>query len=100
MSRTYPHCDPAVIHSPGTCDVCDEYASDLQEIRKVWHIAFTGEEPKEIEFYGRKARQMPCPSSIFRSAEVAHIWYGNRPSVSTAAEVLADLPAPDGTSQP
>lgn len=35
----YPHCDPRILHAPGTCEYCDQ--SGLQEVREAWGIAFT-----------------------------------------------------------
>ncbi len=72
MSKTWPHCDPRVLHAPGTCEVCDEDPY-LQEIRKVWSIAFSGEEAEE--------NQLPCPSTLFRTENHINAWYGNRPVI-------------------
>ena len=68
---TFPHCDARILHAPGECDVCDEYSSDLQEVRKVWNIAFTGHKPEGI--------QTPCPADLARGPESYNQWGGNVP---------------------
>lgn len=69
--RIFPHCDARIVHAPGVCDVCDEHAADLQEIRVAWGIAFTGEDPLD----GR----LPCPAEHARGRESVNYWGGNTP---------------------
>ena len=67
--RAYaPHCDPSILHSPGSCEACDHYP-DWQEHRKVAMIAFSDE--KDLE------GKAPCPSTYFRDPEVRDRWGGN-----------------------
>jgi hypothetical protein len=37
----FPHCDQRILHQPGECSYCDQYA-EWQELRTMWGIAFTG----------------------------------------------------------
>ncbi len=39
----FPHCDARILHPPGVCSYCDD-CPELQELRRVWGINFTGEE--------------------------------------------------------
>ena len=65
-----PHCDAKVLHSPGTCEYCDHRA-DLQAVRLVWGISFTGEGSTETS---------TCPSQLERPLEKINRWPGNRAS--------------------
>jgi hypothetical protein len=74
--KTYPHCDARILHKRGDCKYCDRYP-DLQEIREIWGIAFTGHKPTETEY----SKQLPCPADFNRPAgsksDHRH-WGGNR----------------------
>lgn len=74
----FPHCDPRVVHSPGSCEYCDN--SGLQPIREAWNIAFTGR-PEE--------GKTPCPGEVARGENLEH-WSGNRarPSLDSVARHL------------
>ena len=63
-----PHCDTTVLHSPLTCQYCDQYP-DRQWERIKHGINFTGE---------NDAKKAPCPSS-HRSLAHVEAWPGNRP---------------------
>ena len=65
----YPHCDPDVLHAPGTCRHCDMYP-DRQAARMGLRINFTG---------GNVAGRSRCPSEGKRSRREIHAWPGNRP---------------------
>lgn len=66
----FPHCDSRVLHKPGVCSVCDE-RPDWQALRMHWNINFTGEsDPAKSQ----------CPAEAFRSANMIHLWHGNRPN--------------------
>lgn len=67
---TFPHCDHRVLHSPGTCEVCDEHAADLQAERKRLGIPFTDELPDDAPLLGL----------VGRTAGSSRKWGGNRPS--------------------
>lgn len=68
---TFPHCDAAVLHSPSqNCKYCND--SGLQEVRRAWNIAFTGEEPV--------GDQTQCPAERARPVEVIERWGGNVPT--------------------
>lgn len=68
--RAYaPHCDPSILHSPGSCEYCDHYP-DWQEHRKVAQIAFSDENPPPDD-------KAPCPSTHFRPPGVRDQWGGN-----------------------
>lgn len=54
-----PHCDQRVLHAPGECTACDQYA-DWQALRNLWGIAFTGRQPQDGQF--------PCPADYHRPA--------------------------------
>ncbi len=73
----FPHCDPRILHSPGTCEHCDQ--SGLQELRQTWNIAFTNQ-PEEGKY--------PCPAEAARGAEAINKWGGNRakPSLESVVE--------------
>lgn len=78
MITRFPHCDQAVLHTPGECVYCD-LCPEWQELRQAWGIAFTGKKPGPDE--------MSCPSDFRRglNAAGAH-WPGNRaepPSTET-----------------
>lgn len=49
-----PHSHGKILHAPGTCVVCDQYP-DLQELRRLWRINFTGQ---------MEAGKTPCPSHV------------------------------------
>lgn len=67
--RTYPHCDPRVLHSPGECVFCDDHAADLQAERIAKGINFTGHFDEDKE---------PCPAWVARGAG-SQVWGGNIP---------------------
>lgn len=70
-----PHCDQSVLHSPGVCPYCDEHP-DWQALRRLWGIAFTGQEPQQLGVYWR---EVPCPSDQRRGTGGSQVWPGNRP---------------------
>lgn len=65
-----PHCDQAILHSPGKCEYCDHYP-DWQEFRITQRISFSDEEPS--------LDKAPCPSTWFRNATTRDMWPGNTP---------------------
>lgn len=65
-----PHCDQRVLHAPGKCSVCDEYAPAAQAARKYRKVSFTGESALDCT---------PCPADFARGLGAAHVWHGNRP---------------------
>lgn len=72
-----PHCDPAILHAPGTCTVCDEFPT-LQRYRELAGINFTNEDLET---------RCPCPSEYFRDPYDRDAWKGNLP-VPQAVEGL------------
>lgn len=64
-----PHCDPTILHAPGSCKWCDLYP-EWQNLRRTWSINFTNE--YDIE-------KAPCPSVYFREVGARDRWGGNRP---------------------
>ena len=68
ITITFPHCDPRVVHEPGTCDVCHE--SGLQYVREIWGIAYTGKPVVGL---------IGCPAEARRSLENIERWPHNRP---------------------
>ena len=73
-ARIWPHCDQRVLHAPGVCRYCDK-SPDLQEIRRAWGIAFTGQPPSDPG--------LPCPADAARPphSDADHRrWHGNRAS--------------------
>lgn len=64
-----PHCDPDVLHAPGQCQICDEYATAAQAKRLKDGVNFTGE---------RKAGLVLCPADKRRGFGEAENWHGNR----------------------
>jgi len=76
----YPHCDPNILHEPGSCEYCDRHP-EWQELRVTWGINFTGK---------NDSTKQPCPSERLRPAHVAHRWHGNRPT-----RVPVELEPPD-----
>lgn len=66
----FPHCDPRVLHAPGQCRICDEYAPKAQKDRVRRMINFTGESTRGLQ---------PCPSDQARGVGGAHVWHGNTP---------------------
>jgi hypothetical protein len=81
----FPHCDAAILHAPGACDVCDAHP-DWQQLRQTWSINFTGEnDPSKI----------PCPSTRRRSLNDVHHWPNNRPKHAGDGQGLFEgLPTP------
>jgi hypothetical protein len=67
--KTFPHCDPRVLHSFGECEFCDLHP-EWQELRVAWGIAFTGWEPDENE--------LQDPATVARPLDVVNKWGGNR----------------------
>ncbi len=67
---TSPHCDARVLHAPGECSICDEYAPSAQADRIARGVNFTGHADLNKEF---------CPADIARGLAGAHVWHGNRP---------------------
>lgn len=73
-----PHCDPSVLHAPGSCSHCDMYPA-WQRYRVVAHIAFTGQPAG--------AGLVACPSEQRRPLASVHEWPGNKPSAYNADQV-------------
>jgi hypothetical protein len=69
-----PHCDQNVLHAPGECKICDEYAAPAQQDRIARKINFTNH---------FDADKSPCPSWIDRG-QAASLWEGNAPWVDVA----------------
>lgn len=67
--ETMPHCDSAILHSPGVCKYCDVHP-DWQELRELWRINFSDTSDPD---------KAPCPSTFTRTAETRDRWHGNRP---------------------
>lgn len=81
-SRTFPHCDQRVLHAPGDCETCDEWAPDLQDLRFAWGINFTGRyEPGKYL----------CPAEHQRSLSVLNRWGGNTPN----GPIVPVIPQPE-----
>jgi hypothetical protein len=81
-TRSYPHCDARVLHAPSQCSICDQYASDLQEIRQIWGVNFTGEsDPNKTQ----------CPAEAARPLETINKWGGNTAKPNEAEEFLNRL---------
>jgi hypothetical protein len=78
--RTYPHCDARVLHAPGECEYCDEFASDLQEQRIDQRINFTGHDDPDL---------LPDPATQARPVETINRWGGNV-AVPKDAETVRD----------
>lgn len=55
------HCDPLVLHAPGTCQLCDQHGADLQQARLGRGVAFTNEDEEAL---GR----LKCPAQAERGA--------------------------------
>lgn len=72
--RTYPHCDARVLHKKGECQVCDEHAADLQEIRLVWGINFTNHHDLADK---NGVTMLPCPAEVARPLVTINRWGGN-----------------------
>lgn len=71
--ETPPHCDPKVLHTPGTCVYCDQ-CPGLQFERIDKGIAFTNEPDDD------HVRELtPCPATLHRPRGVIELWPGNRP---------------------
>ena len=62
------HCDPFVLHKPGSCQFCDKYPG-LQQERIDNGINFTGEYDKNKE---------GCPSELRRPLDYIERWPRNR----------------------
>ena len=62
-----PHCDQAILHSPGVCVYCDHHPL-WQKLREQWRINFSDTQDPD---------KAPCPSTYFRKAEVRDLWSGN-----------------------
>lgn len=71
----FPHCDSRVLHAPGKCVYCDLHP-EWQELRRHWHINFTGEHYQQDE-YGNK--YLPCPAEVQRPLGLIERWGGNVP---------------------
>jgi hypothetical protein len=70
----FPHCDHRIVHKPGECVYCDEYASMLQYIRQMWNINFTNYHIVETS---EGTAMLPCPAEVARPLEVLNMWGGN-----------------------
>lgn len=67
----FPHCDQRILHAPDVCEYCDGYP-DWQQLRRMWGVAFTGQQPR--------AGQVPCPADFNRppdSPSDHRQWPGN-----------------------
>lgn len=73
---TAPHCDPAVLHAPGTCRYCDE-KPEWQALRQLWGICFTGQQPTIVREHDFAYELIACPSDIRRPGGLASRWPGN-----------------------
>lgn len=86
----FPHCDPRVLHAPGTCAYCDQHP-ERQALREAWAIAFTGQAPGP-SIYGPPL--LPDPAATQCGSD-PHIWGGNRPHPPTPAPApTAPVPPP------
>jgi hypothetical protein len=76
--KQFPHCDSRILHAPGECQYCDKYPG-WQELRQMWHIAFTGKQPESLDEprWTTKGPVLPCPADYIRGDKHA-IWGGNR----------------------
>lgn len=64
-----PHCDDLILHAPGKCVYCDEYAEEQQErIRD--GVNFTGE---------GDPNKKTCPAEQRRALRDINRWGGNTP---------------------
>lgn len=89
MPIQFPHCDPLIVHAPGSCEYCDQ--SGLQEVREAWGIAFTDQpDPSKT----------PCPGIVARGKNL-QVWSGNRPkpTLESVADHLAKAEGEDGQVQ-
>jgi len=66
----HPHCDQNILHSPKSCDFCDQFSA-RQEQRISDGVNFTGD---------KDPNKAPCPSEALRPTYVAHRWVGNQPT--------------------
>ena len=73
----FPHCDPHVLHAPGDCEICDEYAPQAQQRRIAARVNFTGQD---------KPGLAPCPADAARGFKQAHRWHGNSPKPKANAK--------------
>lgn len=74
----FPHCDHRVLHRPKSCTVCDHYP-DLQQLRMMWQIAFTGEQPVQLDLekpWLTEGAVLPCPADYVRG-DAHKRWFGN-----------------------
>ena len=67
VDNTIPHCDPRVLHSPGTCEACDT-APELQQYREMLGLQYTDE---------LQANDALLPGQT-RTRASAERWGGNR----------------------
>ncbi len=67
----FPHCDQRILHAVGECEVCNTYASDLQEIRDAWQINFSGHDDE--------GKLLRCPADVARGSDAYNRWGGNVP---------------------
>jgi len=82
LNKSYPHCDPRVLHAPGECEYCDHYPEWQQE-RVENKVLFTND-PRNAELVdaflkvGRlEGEFVPCPGMLARG-DAIKIWGGNR----------------------
>jgi len=75
-----------VLHAPGECEICDEYAQDLQEIRAAWGINFTGHHDLETE---NGTPLLPCPAEVERPLDIINAWSRNRAATKESLEQTA-----------
>ena len=74
MINVYPHCDPRVLHAPGLCKYCDQFA-DWQELRLAWGICFSGQQPTDEQPIADPADL----AVMFKRRGDYNHWSGNRP---------------------
>lgn len=71
----FPHCDARILHGPKSgCKYCLA-AKDLQKIRRLWNINFTGEYETERD----GVQMLPDPAELARPINKINRWYGNAP---------------------
>lgn len=63
-----PHCDAAILHSPGRCEYCDRHP-EWQQYRMMARIAFSDEQATDDI--------SPCPSTWTRLPGTRDQWFGN-----------------------
>lgn len=74
LRAVWPHCDDLVLHIPGACTICDQYAADLQQARIQANMNFTGESDPN---------KLPDPATQDRPLDILANWPGNTPILST-----------------